>query len=373
MTAIFSATEQLHPSSLQPPSSGSGLQVNLVIPDVSTPEPVIVMNRDGETFTLTLSQMQELIACAQYADARAGTLLAQTRKEANHPYTFPLGRETLTQTPAWGDRQPYPKKLAHADTPSLLEGTPYLQWIEPRQTGGSLQGERYGWSLRLMTPNNQFMEVGYAPWDNAEAIESLIVQIADPDTLMLIAGLTNPGVTANTSAAMSLRTLIIDNTAPQAALPPLRRLLTANDLTSDDTNHHDDMGRLRKLVVKDTSTGRVKSFAIAVCLQAPLRGIPVEDSRRLQQRLRGLPREEAQQVRSQARRIAQAAWVREATRIMEADGWHIVNLPLPQQRSDWRGRPVLWATHLTPTEWESIERAVMADASSLAMTSGSRV
>ncbi len=357
------------PNNLRAPVPESGIQVNLIIPDISTPDPVIAVENDGRVIYLTLTQLDELRAYTSNADAVSENLLIQSRKNSFHPFTYPLGEQTLQSSSALPNASPYPTELIPADAAKpVLEGTPLLSWESPLKAYGQMEESRWGWRLAVTTTRSS-IEVGWADWDNEEGIQNLIELMSDPESLMLIAALTEPRTARLNAATIMLRSTVLSPDSPSSELPPIRTLLTSNHLTTPADYDRNDKARMRKL----TATREGVTFSTAVCLQAPRRALPPEEEASFLQSVRGMVKEERLIRIETAQTEARQAWLAAAKQVLEDNGYHVVQLPTPDQGTGNNHLPYLWFTRLPSADWDSISEALIVPARAVRMYSGSLI
>jgi hypothetical protein len=241
---------------------------------------------------------------------------------------------------------------------ATADGVPHLRWVS--HTPRSAQS---GWELYLRSDTN--IAVGFAPWNDRAALTGLIESMDDPDTLMIMAGITQPVQTAELSARIAARALRTARALPGIDLKKVRTALVAGGLIdAPGAQTRTRGGRIRLLTI----TSGTKDVPVAVAVKAPEYGFaPVQTS---DQERATLSPEELTERLTQREELHAAAWLVRVQQTLAAAGWRAVGLPSP--RRQWYDDPfeVKWFTRFDTDTWSTVEAAARAAALKVSLNRG---
>lgn len=237
--------------------------------------------------------------------------------------------------------------------------TPVLSWVTPRD----YNGEKTGWQIYLAGAKEA--PVGFARWDDRPALENLVAMMSDPESMLTIAAIMNPGPVAKLTGRMAAATLRSARQLPGIDLKKVRAILSAanisNTIDAEGGGNRWTQARLRLLTIVSGS----KSVPVAVAIQPPY----VDMRELLEPEERQLSYADRMQLMEARRDALTEPWITKTREAMTAGGWRVLDLPTP--RAMW-GRPsqVLWVTRIDPETWSGIAAAAAARAETTEMSRG---
>lgn len=240
----------------------------------------------------------------------------------------------------------------------LLEGNPYLTWVE----GSDSSNESDGWRLNLRGMDES--PIGFARWDDRAGIQQLVTSMQDPGSLLALASLVDADTASKLSGRLAVQRLKEQKTLPKFSLSDAKEIIVAAHGTSAP---HRITRRAKKglsRIVYIKSGGNV--VPVAVALKAP--DILANNSSPEDKSRRGIsgPYQDYMKVLIEE---GTAPWFEKITAAFTTAGWFLVDLPQP--RLDWESKAkVIYFTKIDPSTWGGVRAAVAEVAKTLEMNRG---
>lgn len=250
--------------------------------------------------------------------------------------------------------------LANRGAWDETEGVPYLEWRP--LTGPESPA---GWRLALSGAAQ--VSVSFARWDDADALAGLIESMGDAESLMTMAGITNPDVIAHLSARMTAVSLRSARALPRIDLPKARKILTDAGLAEPSERRSRDnhaAATMRLLAVRVGGT----RVPVAVAVNPPR--VPAGTPSLSEDEARGMNYQQKQQRLEEVRAPSRERWLSRARTALESAGWRILELPRPRQPWGYNQMDCLWATRIDAETWSGVSAAATGEARSLEMSRG---
>jgi hypothetical protein len=348
------------------------VSITIDIPDAEYPDPIFLVSTPMlKDVPFTLDEIKEISAIGFCADTPATQLIQDIRFHHQHPMRTELAQATLkdarTEEKAnWNEEPaPYPPQMVLKDARYKVEGTPILQW---RSVYDISQADTYdipdGWELSL---SGSPIILGFAAWDNAESIFSLITQMQAPDALQVIAGMMDTEQSSLLASTFAARELKGNRAVRKVTTTAVRNIIRDNHLASQENMAENHRGRTRALNIA-TSLGAVP---VAIGVLPPYYTSShqqfARDSRRIT--ARGLSWAARQTLEQETYGTQWEAW-EEALLSCLPEGWQRVELPHYSYEAGHSGQPVLWVTPLPSDLWRDVELAARKAARQCKMSGG---
>lgn len=357
-----------------PVLTSNGSEMQLDAPDLSLEPKVRVYDaQTGETHYLSLqatdmlrnyalSALHGVTAVqhqrfARFHPARSAELAPLIRQGMTRMFSaadgseFVLGFMLMSSTeadPAW---QTLPR-----------EGEPKMVW-QP----GDAAGNGCGWSLTLEGAGDG-TQLGFAPWDDPEAIARLVQAVQDRQSAFIMSGIVDSQGTARLSSRMTALSLRRGRKLPAIRLKQVRDILTEAQLVATNANANQYTSARGRVLSIEIDEAAVPIAVFVLAPQRPAQCVPFPEG------IETMPWDQRQQVITDIETDGRAAWTEAAKTALLAKGWRIIELPLPNLQYAWRLRNVrgiqqgvgyFFATRIKPEIWSEIEPAALSAAADL--------
>lgn len=357
-----------------PTLSSNGCEVQLDAPDLTVEPKVRVFDaQTGETHYLSL-QVTDMLRNYALSALQGVTAVQHQRFAKFHPARnaelAPLIRQGMTRMFSSADGQEFPLGfllMSSSETDPAWqilprEGEPKMVW-----RSGDAAGNDCGWALTLEGAG-EGTQLGFAPWDDEEAIARLVQAVQDRQSAFVMSGIVDSQGTARLSSRMTALSLRRGRKLPAIRLKQVRDILTDAQLVATHVNaNHYTSARGRVLSIEiDEAAVPVAVFVLAP--QRPAQCAPFPEG------IETMPWDQRQQIISDIETEGRGAWTEAAKAALLAKGWRTVDLPLPNLQYAWRLRNIrgvqqgvgyFFATRIKPEIWSEIEPAALSAAADL--------
>lgn len=339
-----------------PLRSTADFTARVVIPDLQGDALLDIQCSDGTRLTLAFDDAVALENQMRWLrqDIRVGD---QARLALHHPLTRAGLAALVLDGESIAGAVPNDPAL-RSDTQTVLyprdaefygrepkEGTPRLQW--------RARGRDSHWQLNLVTRFGPSPVLGEAQWDDPDSIANLVRSMNDQDTLLSLAGITNPEVVAAITSRQASAVLAQERSIPSMSATKARNILTKAGLAFEGGNRW-DCGRIRFMTM-EVETVNVPVAIVIMPPVAPRATFPANGDG------------QDEETKAESRR----QWIQRAQEAFSDAGWYVVDLPAPYE---WgiQHRGHLWVTRINPTVWGKIRAAAAAVAHDVRMSRGGK-
>jgi len=328
--------------------SGCEIQVHADNP-YSTPY-VVAKAGDGETITIPSKFLEALGYQAARLGADGFEIIDKARRE--HLGIFEDPRLEATQRGGiFALKEQYN---------GVAEGIPLIAWTSRRG-----DYEKSGWRLTLSGAEQA--TVGFAQWDDSNAVENLIGMMSDPETVITMAGMNDPEIISQLSARMTAVSMRASRSLPRINLPKVRKVLVDAGVVGANGSSGRTKAEAARMRLLNVKVGDVK-VPVAVAINPPL--CPAGFVGLSEEEQRALSWPERQQRLTEMLAPLRTEWLRRVREEMEAKGWRLIELPRPRQPWGHREMECLWVTLIDANTWSGLSAAATREAGQLEMTRG---
>lgn len=345
-----------------------GFEIQMEVPALDAAPLVRVLDhKTGDTHHLSLEAIEKIRTMAM--PALRGVFMVNTaRFLAHHPALNPTLNNSIRQG---GNLTPHELPdgsrvelgniiMANSESEpewaaTPREGEPKLTWQV-----GEYTGENCGWNLTLHgggadARNTVETSLGFAPWNDPEAIGRLVNMLQDRQSVYVMAGVMDSTSTARLSSRMTALSMRRARKLPAIRLKQARDILSSAGLTGGTGAVHISSARGRVLPIQIDEA----SVPVAVAIVAPQRPNTCEP---FPDGLNDLPWHEKNTIVRDVEQAGRQVWLERAKNALTEAGWVIVDLPLPTNHySAWRlrqsgsqGLDYFYATRIKGDTWSEI-------------------
>jgi hypothetical protein len=367
------------------------VSAEIIIEDLENPTPKIVVSNSTseEQHTLTLDEVNDIASVSYQLGSTVLDLINNTRINHYHPLSLLVGQESLKPKASLENSEFVVEDLARVTslvpkntTDLTFDGIPVLEWGVKNSENN--QRNRYGARLspslnlnpehgwRLYLTGAEKSTIGFASWNNLEAIENLVRQTQDSETLLIVSGITDPETTSTLTSRLNAREILEERAIKRITLKPLKKILSDNDFATPENDSRNNRALLRVLSIK---FGK-KNLPVACAILVPT-------TRRMEQDWENYSaqhhadlntpngRGKLYTLKQDFIKLEREKWQKRLIETINSDSeWRVVDLPSPDLGWRYREREYVWVTPLNEETWSVIEKAAELEASKTSMNRG---
>jgi len=374
--------------------SNKTVSAEITIDDLENPAPRIVVSNSEKEYEhiLNLGEVNDIVSISYSLGSQIQDLINKSRRSAHHPFAMEEGQQFLKplkaiENPDYvvNDCTEVVALVPQNTTDMTFDGIPVLEW-GVKNTNNSRGGRfgirtlsdedlnlEHGW--RLYLTGAEKTTISFASWNNPEAILGLIQQAQDPESLLIVSGMTDPETTSRLTSRLNAREILEERAIKRITLKPLKKIMTDNGFATSEDNSRDKRALLRVLSIK---FGK-KNLPVACVVLAPT-STEMEKEWEAYKNIHHSDldpknttnRPELYRLRNEFMEEARKNWIKRLTQVIESNQeWRVLDLPAPDLGWRFRGREYLWVTPLNEETWSVVQKAAEVEAPKTSMGRGS--